>query len=342
MSVKKGPTTVMKLTLPGGDTRGLAAVSAVNAEAFWAQGNAEILNAFVALIAHDTGATARLHQSAIRAGLARYELFSGPKPSLLQVVTTPSLLASLFSLDNSLQRPGEIIGRNTLKHLRGAMRAFVGAVPVPPGIDRAVLRKNVADACCTASRQRGTRYLVKEGRKGPAALRYVPTAKDVQTIVETLTLMPHPLAGGTADLVAFVYGTGIRIGAALELTSNDLNVLPDGRAWAYTAEKARPDRRPVLLSGPRSLIARWREIEPHKSLWDRDGHVLKVHIARQLLRRAQVAAGVEIFSFHRLRHAFASDLAPYVGLKATMRAGGWVAERSVEGYRHLRDEVDHD
>ena len=38
------------------------------------------------------------------------------------------------------------------------------------------------------------------------------------------------------------------------------------------------------------------------------------------------------FTPHALRHAFARDLAPYLGLEGTQRAGGWLAAPVLEGY----------
>jgi integrase len=137
--------------------------------------------------------------------------------------------------------------------------------------------------------------------------------------------------------VAICYATGLRVGCLLELTRADIIVSPDGRIWLRVKEKARADRRLVDLRGSSpGLRARWLALADGQSLWTTGSLQLTYARARAALSRACGAVGVERFTLHALRHAFASDVAVHLGLDGAMRAGGWKTERTVQRYVHHR------
>ena len=43
------------------------------------------------------------------------------------------------------------------------------------------------------------------------------------------------------------------------------------------------------------------------------------------------------YRFHRLRHAFATDVGRYMGLESVLRGGGWLAEPMAEHYMGTPD-----
>ena len=135
----------------------------------------------------------------------------------------------------------------------------------------------------------------------------------------------------TADLVALGYLTGARVGALLKLTQADLWRSPTGEVWVFVEEKARPDRRPVRASAADFLLPGDCTAPSDVSIWRiRDGRVLTYHPALRALARGCASAGLEPFTFHRLRHAFARDIAPELGT-GRRRSRRRLAQRSERG-----------
>ena len=299
--------------------------------ALWGRSNEEILDAFVARRAHDSGATARTERGRIVAQLRRYAVrHAVPIPTLRTVLTDAVLFGAVLATDQQLRGPGRV-SHVTVRTTRQAFAALIAALPPPPGVTRDALRSNLATARRATERTVGLRRIVAvgEARRRPAA---VPTAAEIQRVIAALraTLPPGHAA---ADLVGFLYLTGVRLGAALALTTADLREMPDGTAWVFVSEKARPDSRPVLVRPEQAALAlAWQQLPSGAPLWAVKGRSVRADEVRTWITRGCERAGVPRFTPHALRHAFARDLAPYLGLVGTQRAGGWLAAPVLEGY----------
>ena len=297
----------------------------------WTRPNGEILDLFVARTAHDGGRTAHMRHQQIAAQLRRYAARDEvPVPALRAVLTDPVLFGQVLMADQKLRRPGRL-SRGTVRNTRRAFAALIVALPPPPGATRDDLRRNLAAARRTTERVVGLRRVVATGEKcrRPAA---VPSAAVIRRVIATLraTMPPgHP----AADLVAFLYLTGMRCGAALALTAADLRSMPDGTMWVHGWEKARPDARPVFVRSEQAALAlAWRQLPPDAPLWAVEGRPVSPDAVRAWIARGCEGATVSRFTPHDLRRAFARDLAPHLGLAGTQRAGGWLAAAVLEGY----------
>lgn len=133
--------------------------------------------------------------------------------------------------------------------------------------------------------------------------------------------------------MTFLYLTSLRVGAALALTRADLRQLPNGTWWVHAHEKARPDARPVLVPPEQGALAlAWQQLSADASLWVVGGRQVRLDEVRTWITAGCAQAGVARFTPHNLRHAFARDLVPYLGLTGTMHAGGWLAAPVLERY----------
>ena len=212
--------------------------------ALWDRSNADILDAFVARRAHDSGATAHTERGRIAAQLRRYAVrHAVPIPTLRTVLTDAVLFGAVLAADQQLRGPGRV-SRVTVKNTRQAFAALIAVLPPPQDVTRDALRSNLATARRATERTVGLRRIATIGEARPRRF-VVPSAAEIARVVAALreALPPgHP----APDLVAFLYLTGVRLGAALALTTADLRQKPDGTAWVYVWEKARPDSRPPL------------------------------------------------------------------------------------------------
>lgn len=302
----------------------------------WERTNREILQELVRLTEHDTGSTARLHAERIQAQLKRYARAHGDTPALISVVTDALLWGRVLKCDRSLVKDRQI-SRGALVGIRDAFAALTAALPPPPGTTRDELRRNLQTAREQSTEQRGLRRVLKVGRAPSRDRRPVPTVAEIELTIAAIRKLPHQLADCCADLVGFCYLTAVRIGAALALTGAAVEVMPDGRCWVYVHEKARADRRPVLVrTQRRELQLRWRNAALDEPLWSEGDKQLSKAQAARLLRLGCERAGVTPFTFHRLRGSFATDVEAILGLGVTMQAVGWLAETVAEGYIHRR------
>ena len=173
----------------------------------------------------------------------------------------------------------------------------------------------------------------RAGRREKESSSPVPQPAEIERVIGRLRLSERNHEQVTADLVALGYLTGARVGALLKLTQADLWRSPTGEVWVFVEEKARPDRRPVRASAADFLLPGDCTAPSDVSIWRlRDGRVLTYHPALRALAHGCASAGLEPFTFHRLRHAFARDIAPELGLGGVVRAGGWLSEASAETY----------
>lgn len=309
----------------------MTAAARADAVPLWDRSNEEILDLFVARTAHDGGRTAHMRYRQIGAQLRRYAARDEvPVPALRAVLTDPALFGQVLAADQKLRSPGRL-SRGTVRNTRRAFAALIAALPPPPGATRDDLRRNLAAARRATERIVGLRRVVATGeqRRRPTA---VPSAAEIQRVIAALraTMPPgHP----AADLVAFLYLTGMRLGAALVLTAADLRPMPDGTTWVYGWEKARPDARPVLVRPEQAaLVLAWRQLPPDAPLWAVYGKPIRPEAIRAWITLGCDRAGVLRFTPHDLRRAFARDLAPHLGLAGTQRAGGWLAAPVLEDY----------
>lgn len=300
--------------------------------------NEELLARFEAASERGASSGPRTQRNRIHAALRRLELASGQQWNLLDVIGDADSLAELLRCDRALHADRQIT-RGTIANTRNALSAFIAWIPLPAEISRPQLRQILAEARMQVSTVRGTRLLSVVGRPTDTDDRPVPTAAEIGEVIEQLCKMSDPLALVAADLVATIYLTGIRIGAALALRRSDLVMMPDRRWYFLIREKSRNDRRPVLAQvRRREQFDKWEALAPESSLWQRQGLSLDYAVARRLLTEAAAAARMPSLQFHRLRHAFATDLAPSVGLRSTMLAGGWLGADVSQGYMHQRPE----
>ena len=300
--------------------------------------NRNLLERFRDDTEHDSGRTARTHVQRISAALRRYEAAHGVYPPLAEVFRDPSLLAAILLGDRSLKGEGRI-RRSSVNATRNSFAAFAAWLPAAGRLSREEARSTLAEARKSSTIVRGLRRRTAAGLGSEPDTRHVPTQEDIGIVVDCLRGRCTPAASLTADAVALAYVTGMRIGAVFGLRREDVKRVPDGRVWLVTREKARSDRRMVELRGDRDgLLGEWEALPRGASLWTRDGYVLNERAARRELRMACEVSGLPCFTFHRLRHAFASDVAVYLGLRAVQLSGGWLAERVVETYVHRRED----
>ena len=323
------------------DQQRLLAVNGDRAEDWpWNLSNEEILQVFIDITAHDSGRTAKTYASRIRSSLKR----SGPtdgrasrlpapdRPPLREIVTDPGLLASLMRADRSLWSNDQVT-RGYGVGVRYAYQAMISALPAPNGLSRDALRRAFAEAKELSSERRGLRLRAAGGTPRKREQRPVPQPAEIERVIGRLRLSERNHEQVTADLVALGYLTGARVGALLKLTQADLWRSPTGEVWVFVEEKARPDRRPVRASAADFLLPGDCTAPSDVSIWRiRDGRVLTYHPALRALAHGCASAGLEPFTFHRLRHAFARDIAPELGLGGVVRAGGWLSEASAETY----------
>ncbi len=299
--------------------------------ALWASSNEAILAVFVARTAHDSGRTADTLRLRIAGQLRRYAArHAVPVPALRAVLTDPALFGSVLAADQRLTGPGRV-SRGTVKGTRHAFAALVAALPPQPGATRDDLRRNLATARRSTERTVGLRRLVAVGEDRRREVA-VPAAAEIQSVIGALRAT-MPLGHPAADLVAFLYLTGVRIGAALALTAADLRQMPDGTVWAFVEEKARPDARPVYVRPEQGALAlAWRQLTADVPLWAVKGRSVRADEVRTWITCGCERAGVPRFTPHNLRHAFARDLVPHLGIAGTQRAGGWLAAPVLEEY----------
>ncbi len=301
--------------------------------------NDELLARFEAASERGASSGPRTYRNRVHAALQRLERASGQQWHLLDIIGDADVLAELLRCDRALHADRQIT-RGTIANTRSALSAFIAWIPLPVGLSRQQLRGILEDARVHVSTVRGTRLLSSVGRPEGRDDRAVPTAAEIGEVIEQLCKMPEPLALVVADLVATSYMTGIRIGAVLALRRSDLVMMPDRRWYFLVREKSRNDRRPVLARVRRpEQIEKWESLSPESSLWQRQGLTLDEVAARRLVTEAADAAGIPSLQFHRIRHAFATDLAPSVGLRSTMLAGGWLGADVSQGYMHQRSEA---
>ena len=295
----------------------------------WDRPNDEILAAFEE--AYDHSSTARSYRSRVQSSLRRYTDAHGYEPALRDVIADAELLAEMFARDHSLTSPGKI-RRATVSRTITAFRSLVAMLP-PPGLDAHELEAIFEAARRAVSSVNGSRLQLTAGTKSRPCGGWAPSAEDISRLTGELRGSPKPLSAMSADLAAILYLTGARVGAILDLVAADLTWPPDGRVWAYIHEKARPDDRPLLLRTERGETReRFRLLSPSESLWADGDRQLTYQVLRQRLISASARAGLPRIRLHDLRRAFASDVAAMQGLRATQRAGGWLAETATERY----------
>ena len=300
------------------------------------QANERLLARFLAATSHDSGATARTYVARIRSAVARYERMSGQAVLLSDVLRDAELMAAVFACDISLRTGGKI-RRETVNATRTAFVALAASLPPLGDLSRDAARASIRTARALSSHRRGLRLMTKVGDARRASPAHVPTADEIGAVVERLRADGSPLGPQAGDVVALCYCTGLRVGAVLGLRRDHLRQYPDGRWWAVVAEKARHDRRQVEIRGTGAgLLERWAGLAPSDSLWAREGAVLDYRALCRELTKACIAASVQRFTPHALRHAFASDTAIYLGLRGVQLAGGWTAERVAESYIAFR------
>ena len=298
----------------------------------WDRPNDDILAAFEEASEHSS--TGRSYRSRIQSSLRRYRDAHGHEPALRDVADA-ELLAEMFALDDSLTFSGKI-ARATVGRTITAFRSLVAKLP-PPGLTAYEIEGIFEAARRTVSRVNGSRLHLTAGTKRDVHRGWAPSADDISSLIEELRAATPSLSAMAADVVAVLYLTGARVGAILGLVADDLVWMPDGRVWAYVHEKARPDDRPLLLRPERAETReRFRLLAPSESLWADGGRQLSDQVLRQRLISASARAGLPRIRPHDLRRAFASDVAAMQGLRATQRAGGWLAEAVTERYLHPR------
>jgi integrase len=295
-------------------------------DSIWHKPNQEILDYYVA-IAPVSERTAQGVADRVRAALAREAAASGAEPPLLPVITTPRLLGRVMRNDQSL-RTGRQLNYRTMRLVRHAFRSLIATLPAPPGYTREDLRAVFEEARCEGERIIGLRRRLAVGSR-QSRKSYVPNQGEIATI--GAWLCERGAAGIVyAQLIQFLYGTGLRVGAALDLRARDLRVAPDSSPWVHCHEKARDARRPVLVPPEqRALVTLWRQLPADTHLWTVNGRPVERKNLLYWIERACSAVGVRRFTPHALRAAFARDLLPHLGVRGVMRAGGWRSAKTV-------------
>jgi len=311
----------------------------LDTQAFWNRPNEAILADFVEFTAHDSGQTARSVVTAVAAALNRESARSGATPALRDLLTDSDLLSRVMANDRS-RVTGRQLSRATMSGVRHAFRSLGAALPPPPGHSRDDLRTVFEAARVGGEQWVGVRRRVSVGTKRSSEVRRDLTEAEITHLVEWLGESgPDGLV--FAELVRFMAATGVRIGAAVALRRSDLELHPDGSAWVYVHEKARNDRRPVLV-GPssRSLVMRWLTLPPDSSLWNTSRGPISDGMLRYRVAKGCAQLGIDRFRPHALRSAFAKKLVGPLGLRGAMRAGGWRSESALERH-YLRGWTDH-
>ena len=138
-------------------------------------------------------------------------------------------------------------------------------------------------------------------------VRYTPPAGDIEAVLLAAS-------GDDLDLLTVLYYTGGRIGEALRLEWDDVNM---EKRWVVLKTRKRrggelqSDRIAMPDALAKILSRRWRDRPPGSSLvfCRTDGSPWSYQSKRHLMRDLCVRAGVKRFGFHAIRHHVASILA---------------------------------
>ena len=301
----------------------------------WARPNADILEGTFRPGRGLAPATLQSRSTAIRSALARFERRHGFELALLAVVADPDVAARLIASDEKLSGEGRV-QKATIRNLRHALNSLIAMAPPPPGCTRDELRLNLKRAWIATCQARGLRYVTGPGSRHVPKVRRVPSPTEVGIVANAMRAMVLPLADACADLLAFTFLTGVRIGAAISATRDDLKATPDNRLWVFVHEKSRPDRRPVRAASESPItVAGWLTLPPGASLWSDGGRVVTKAMFGYRLTKACTLVGMPRFVPHDLRRGFAVHVRAALGIEGVMRAGGWTAEAVLEEYlRH--------
>jgi len=239
----------------------------------------------------------RLSEHTLRAYSQTGERFLGFVESAhgrpLDLALLDSMTAADFRAFLSHRRAEGLVNRSAAREL-SALRTFVAHVRkhhgvMVPGID---------------------------GVKPPRVQKSLPrplSPEDARALADTTGEMheePWIQARDTAILL-LLYGAGLRIGEAMELTPA---ILPLGDSLRITG-KGRKVRVAVILPVVRDAIADYAALCPWPLPGDgplfrgAKGGALSPHVLRAALRKARVALGLpESATPHALRHSFATHL----------------------------------
>lgn len=135
-------------------------------------------------------------------------------------------------------------------------------------------------------------------------------------------------------LLLFLLYTGCRLGEALSLTIDDMELQ---HATALARDTKNGTNRRVHL--PPQLVA---ALACHPRGLDREGKLFRYHKGQRLyqrLERACAASGVDIpdgVAFHAFRHTWASWMRRYAGLDTTglVATGAWLSPDAARRYEH--------
>lgn len=300
----------------------------------WGRSNEELFDRYVEL--REATSTARTYRTRIHALTTRAALGAGRPVPILELVLSPIRLADALLRDVPLRGSGTQISKQTIKQTLTALRDLVAVLPVP-GRSRLELDAVISGARRRISVVRGTRLLIGPGRAARLRPVRAPRPDEIECVIAWLRTEGDLIDHAVADVLAFLYLTGVRVGATLGLQRADVSVAANGSIWVHVHEKSRPDDRPVRARTDRpELVPAWLELPPGTSLWTVDGKPLTYKVIWRRLGRACTRAGSPGIRPHELRHAFARDVAWRLGLEGLVHAGGWRAEPIAERYLRAR------
>ena len=236
---------------------------------------------------------------------------------------------------------GTHLSKWTLAQRRSAIRSF--AVLMRPELLASTGEEPevLLDRALRAVAERvGTGYRLTGGaprrRGGP-----VPTEQEVVDILEALGHAQGYIGLRDHAFFAILAESGARVNALRLLDGTDCVAVPSGRLRIFLHEKGKAEPREVEL-GHRTAgllrsyaeafnylaaARRWRlrvRLGEPGAVWRNSGRGCWSYVdVRHRLRVACVAAGVEEFTPHALRRAFATDAASLLPRSVVAQAGGW-------------------
>lgn len=260
-------------------------------------------------------------------------------------MTTAPDLEQRLSQWRDFLRYEKALSRHTLRAYEGDVQHFLSFLTEhlghPPGLDhlsavnigdfRSWLSRKAMDGLSNASRARSLsgvknflNWLDKQGVLHNAAISVVRTPKQAhklpKPILEKQAFALLDQAGAEDDwqglrdkaLFTLLYGAGLRIDEALQLTLKDFNRQSD---FLIVTGKGRKQRQVPVLAIVRKAVGNYLEARPFAAEGDSPlflgarGGRLHQGVAQRAMRVLRVAMGLpETATPHALRHSFATHL----------------------------------
>ncbi len=170
-----------------------------------------------------------------------------------------------------------------------------------------------------------------EKPKGSKQLPKVLTANQVTEVLKTVRNTKHQ------TMIFLAYSAGIRIGELLSLKPEDINY--ERRMLHIRSAKGRKDRYTILSEKVMRLIKKYmEEFRPKDFLFEGQfGGKYSNSSIQKIWKRALKAAGIKgNFSFHCLRHSFATHLLENgTDIRYIQQLLGHQSSRTTEIYTHI-------